>query len=165
MEIVCFGNDHVAAIMDLEVTFRRNTCFVRNLDGVDMLKGNRSTNLYTINLHEMTSSSPICLMALPTSTKSWFDKSQKHQWETNDHEDIGKLGAKGDIDFFIGFSSTSYAYKDDYMGGQPLDVTRTALAAPANLNPQTPNASTTTAKIAPTPTNSSTKAPSIPNTS
>ncbi|GJV37641.1 hypothetical protein Tco_1410118 [Tanacetum coccineum] len=38
---------------DLEVAFRRNSCFVRNLDGVDLLKGNRSTNLYTINLHEM----------------------------------------------------------------------------------------------------------------
>ncbi|GJR41497.1 retrovirus-related pol polyprotein from transposon TNT 1-94 [Tanacetum coccineum] len=71
---VHFGNDHVAAILgyDLEVTFRRNTCFVRNLEGVDLLKGNRTTNLYTINLHEMASASPICLMAHATSTKSWL---------------------------------------------------------------------------------------------
>nr|GFB46500.1 integrase, catalytic region, zinc finger, CCHC-type, peptidase aspartic, catalytic [Tanacetum cinerariifolium] len=27
---------------DLEVTFRRNACFVRNLEGVDLLKGDRS---------------------------------------------------------------------------------------------------------------------------
>ncbi|GJU69984.1 retrovirus-related pol polyprotein from transposon TNT 1-94 [Tanacetum coccineum] len=46
---------------DLEVTFRRNTCFIRNLEGVDLLKGNRTINLYTINLHEMASASPICL--------------------------------------------------------------------------------------------------------
>ncbi|GJW77912.1 retrovirus-related pol polyprotein from transposon TNT 1-94 [Tanacetum coccineum] len=57
---------------DLEVAFRRNSCFVRNLDGVDLLKGNRSTNLYTINLHEMASASPICLMARASSTKSWL---------------------------------------------------------------------------------------------
>nr|GFA73611.1 hypothetical protein [Tanacetum cinerariifolium] len=91
---VCFGNDHVAAILDfvdlqwgnilitrvyfieglghnlfsvgqfydsdLEVAFKRNACFIRNLEGVDLLKGNRSTNLYTINLHEMASASPIC---------------------------------------------------------------------------------------------------------
>ncbi|GJV92269.1 retrovirus-related pol polyprotein from transposon TNT 1-94 [Tanacetum coccineum] len=57
---------------DLEVAFRRNTCFVRNLEGVDLLKGNRTTNLYTINLHEMASASPICLMARATSTKSWL---------------------------------------------------------------------------------------------
>nr|GEW64279.1 hypothetical protein [Tanacetum cinerariifolium] len=41
--------------LDLEVTFRRNTCFVRNLEGVDLLSGNRKTNLYTINLHEILS--------------------------------------------------------------------------------------------------------------
>ncbi|GKB78838.1 retrovirus-related pol polyprotein from transposon TNT 1-94, partial [Tanacetum coccineum] len=56
----------------LEVAFRRNTCFVRNLEGVDLLKGNRTTNLYTINLYGMASASPICLMARATSTKSWL---------------------------------------------------------------------------------------------
>ncbi|GJV67584.1 retrovirus-related pol polyprotein from transposon TNT 1-94 [Tanacetum coccineum] len=40
---------------DLEVAFRRNTFFVRNLEGVDLLKGNGGTNLYTINLFEMLS--------------------------------------------------------------------------------------------------------------
>nr|GEY93068.1 hypothetical protein [Tanacetum cinerariifolium] len=54
------------------VAFRRNACFVRNLEGVDLLKGDRSTNLYTINLHEMASVSPICLMAQASSTKSWL---------------------------------------------------------------------------------------------
>nr|GFA52380.1 retrovirus-related Pol polyprotein from transposon TNT 1-94 [Tanacetum cinerariifolium] len=42
------------------------------LDGVDLLKGNRSTNLYTINLYDMASASPICLMARATPTKSWL---------------------------------------------------------------------------------------------
>nr|GEY11207.1 putative ribonuclease H-like domain-containing protein [Tanacetum cinerariifolium] len=57
---------------DLEVAFRRNTCFIRDLDGVDLLKGNHSTNLYTINLYDMASTSPICLMARETPTKSWL---------------------------------------------------------------------------------------------
>nr|GEY79060.1 hypothetical protein [Tanacetum cinerariifolium] len=57
---------------DLEVAFRRNVCFVRNLEGVDLLPRNRTTNLYTINLHEMASASPICLMARASSTKSWL---------------------------------------------------------------------------------------------
>nr|GEV68438.1 retrovirus-related Pol polyprotein from transposon TNT 1-94 [Tanacetum cinerariifolium] len=57
---------------DLEIAFRRNTCFVRNLEGVDLLSGNRTTNLYTINLYEMASASLICLMAHATSTKSWL---------------------------------------------------------------------------------------------
>nr|GEW10277.1 Gag-Pol polyprotein [Tanacetum cinerariifolium] len=57
---------------DLEVAFRRNACFIINLEGVDLLKGDRSTNLYTINLHEMASASPVCLMARASSTKSWL---------------------------------------------------------------------------------------------
>nr|GEV75117.1 retrovirus-related Pol polyprotein from transposon TNT 1-94 [Tanacetum cinerariifolium] len=57
---------------NLEATFRRNACFVKNLEGVDLLKGDHSTNLYTINLHEMASVSPICLMARASSTKSWL---------------------------------------------------------------------------------------------
>nr|GEW41165.1 retrovirus-related Pol polyprotein from transposon TNT 1-94 [Tanacetum cinerariifolium] len=57
---------------DLEVAFRRNPCFIRDLDGVDLLKGNRSTNIYTINLYDMTSASPMCLMARVTLTKSWL---------------------------------------------------------------------------------------------
>nr|GEZ32758.1 retrovirus-related Pol polyprotein from transposon TNT 1-94 [Tanacetum cinerariifolium] len=89
MGTVRFGNNHVAAILDfglshnlfsvgqfcdsdLEVAFRRNACFVRNLEGVDLLKGDRSINLYTINLNEMASASPICLMASASSTKSWL---------------------------------------------------------------------------------------------
>nr|GFA06297.1 hypothetical protein [Tanacetum cinerariifolium] len=63
---VRFGNDHAATILgfgqfcdsDLEVAFRRNACFVRNLEG--------------INLHEMASASPICLMDRTSSTKSWL---------------------------------------------------------------------------------------------
>nr|GEX61940.1 retrovirus-related Pol polyprotein from transposon TNT 1-94 [Tanacetum cinerariifolium] len=42
------------------------------LEGVDLLKGDHSTNLYTINLNEMASASPICLMARASSTKSWL---------------------------------------------------------------------------------------------
>nr|GFA80249.1 integrase, catalytic region, zinc finger, CCHC-type, peptidase aspartic, catalytic [Tanacetum cinerariifolium] len=57
---------------DLEVAFRRNDCFIRNLEGVDLLKGDCSINLYTINLHEMAYALPICLMARASSTKSWL---------------------------------------------------------------------------------------------
>nr|GEY58553.1 hypothetical protein [Tanacetum cinerariifolium] len=78
MGTVRFGNDHVAVILgqfcdsDLEVAFKRNAYFVKNLEGVDLLKGCRSINLYTINLHEMASASPVFLMACASSTKSWL---------------------------------------------------------------------------------------------
>nr|GEV42416.1 integrase, catalytic region, zinc finger, CCHC-type, peptidase aspartic, catalytic [Tanacetum cinerariifolium] len=163
---------------NLEVAFRRNKCFVRNLKGVDLLKGNHTINLYTINLYDMASASLICLMARASSTKSWlwhqrlshlnFDtindlakndlvsglpKFKYHKehlcpscekgkskrashppkpvpnsrqrkpdisflhvfgalcYPKNDREDIGKLGAKGDVGFFIGYSADSCAYR------------------------------------------------------
>ncbi|GJR57051.1 integrase, catalytic region, zinc finger, CCHC-type containing protein [Tanacetum coccineum] len=81
MGTVHFGNAHVTAILDLEVAFRRSTYFVRNLEGVDLLKENRTTSLYTINLHEITSASPICLMAHVTSTKEFTNQVLKAYFE------------------------------------------------------------------------------------
>nr|GFB02454.1 hypothetical protein [Tanacetum cinerariifolium] len=181
MGTVRFENDHVAAILGFGN--------LQNLEGVDLLKGDRSTNLYTINLNEMASASPICVMARASSTKSWlwhqrlshlkFDtindlarndlvaglpKFKYHKehlcpsllkeyfdtvgisyqmssvrtpqqngvverrnrtkldilflyvfgalcYPKNDREDIGKLGAKGDIGFFIRYSADSCTYR------------------------------------------------------
>ncbi|GJV87026.1 retrovirus-related pol polyprotein from transposon TNT 1-94 [Tanacetum coccineum] len=57
---------------DLEVAFRKNTCFIRNLEGVDLLSGSRDTNLYTISLDDMLKTSPICLLSKASKTKSWL---------------------------------------------------------------------------------------------
>ncbi|GKA93756.1 retrovirus-related pol polyprotein from transposon TNT 1-94 [Tanacetum coccineum] len=55
---------------DLEVSFQKSTCFVRDLQGNDLLTGNRRSNLYTISLQETTSSTPICLMAKASPTQA-----------------------------------------------------------------------------------------------
>nr|GFB26896.1 retrovirus-related Pol polyprotein from transposon TNT 1-94 [Tanacetum cinerariifolium] len=56
----------------LEVAFRKSTCFVRNEDGVDLLTGDRSSNLYTIALNEDASNSSTCLLAKASSSQSWL---------------------------------------------------------------------------------------------
>nr|GEY23763.1 retrovirus-related Pol polyprotein from transposon TNT 1-94 [Tanacetum cinerariifolium] len=56
----------------LEVTFQKSTCFVRNKDGVDLVTGDRSLNLYTIALNEITSNSLACLLAKASSSQSWL---------------------------------------------------------------------------------------------
>nr|GEX30871.1 hypothetical protein [Tanacetum cinerariifolium] len=38
---------------DLEVAFRQHTCFIHNLDGVDLLTGSRGNNPYTLSLQDM----------------------------------------------------------------------------------------------------------------
>ncbi|GJR15214.1 retrovirus-related pol polyprotein from transposon TNT 1-94 [Tanacetum coccineum] len=55
---------------DLEVTFRKHMCYIRNLDGADLLSGSRDTNLYTISLDDMLKSSLICLLSKASKTKS-----------------------------------------------------------------------------------------------
>ncbi|GJR86421.1 retrovirus-related pol polyprotein from transposon TNT 1-94 [Tanacetum coccineum] len=57
---------------DLEVAFRKSTCFVRDLQGNDLLTGNHRSDLYTISLQETTSSTPICFMAKASPTQAWL---------------------------------------------------------------------------------------------
>ncbi|GJY13371.1 retrovirus-related pol polyprotein from transposon TNT 1-94 [Tanacetum coccineum] len=44
---------------NLKVAFCQHTCFIRNLEGVDLLTGSRGNNLYTLSLRDMMASSPI----------------------------------------------------------------------------------------------------------
>nr|GFB33116.1 integrase, catalytic region, zinc finger, CCHC-type, peptidase aspartic, catalytic [Tanacetum cinerariifolium] len=57
---------------DLEVAFRQHTCFIRNLDRVDLLTGSWGNNLYILSLQDMLVSSPICLLSKASKTKSWL---------------------------------------------------------------------------------------------
>nr|GEV91206.1 hypothetical protein [Tanacetum cinerariifolium] len=75
---VRFGNDQFAPILGYgylvqgNVAFRKSTCFVRDLQGNDLLVGNRGSDLYTISLQESTSSTPLCLMDKATPTQAWL---------------------------------------------------------------------------------------------
>nr|GFB92296.1 integrase, catalytic region, zinc finger, CCHC-type, peptidase aspartic, catalytic [Tanacetum cinerariifolium] len=57
---------------DLKVAFRNHTCFVFNLEGVDLLSRSRGTNLYSLSIGDMMASSPTCLLLKATKTKSWL---------------------------------------------------------------------------------------------
>ncbi|GKF99462.1 hypothetical protein Tco_0298245 [Tanacetum coccineum] len=51
---------------DLEVAFSSKTCYVRNLEGDDLLTGGRESNLYTISISDMAAFSPVCMMSKAT---------------------------------------------------------------------------------------------------
>nr|GFA48478.1 integrase, catalytic region, zinc finger, CCHC-type, peptidase aspartic, catalytic [Tanacetum cinerariifolium] len=57
---------------DLEVAFRKHSCYVRDTDGVDFIKGSRGSNLYTISVEDMMKSSPICLLSKASKNTSWL---------------------------------------------------------------------------------------------
>ncbi|GKD55376.1 integrase, catalytic region, zinc finger, CCHC-type containing protein [Tanacetum coccineum] len=83
--IVRFENDYFCAIMgyedyvicdNLKVAFRKHSCYVRDVNGVDLITGNHGTNLYTISVEDMMKSSPICLLSKASKNKSWL----WHRW-------------------------------------------------------------------------------------
>nr|GEW43819.1 integrase, catalytic region, zinc finger, CCHC-type, peptidase aspartic, catalytic [Tanacetum cinerariifolium] len=57
---------------DLEVAFRKSTCFVRDLQGNNLPTGNYGSDLYTISLQESTSSTPLYLIAKASPTQAWL---------------------------------------------------------------------------------------------
>ncbi|GKD51837.1 hypothetical protein Tco_1280813, partial [Tanacetum coccineum] len=89
----------------LEVAFQKSTCFVRNEDGIDLLTGDRSSNLYTIALNKIASNSLACLLAKASSSQSWLC------YLLNNYDDVGKLKVKGDIGVFVGYSKESATFR------------------------------------------------------
>nr|GEX27078.1 retrovirus-related Pol polyprotein from transposon TNT 1-94 [Tanacetum cinerariifolium] len=57
---------------DLEVAFRKSTCYIRNLKGNDLLTGSHGTDLYSITLQDINCPNPICLIAKATSSQAWL---------------------------------------------------------------------------------------------
>nr|GEX83659.1 retrovirus-related Pol polyprotein from transposon TNT 1-94 [Tanacetum cinerariifolium] len=57
---------------DLEVAFKKHSCYVRDTYGVELIKGSRGSNLYTISVEDMLKSSPICLLSKASKNKTWL---------------------------------------------------------------------------------------------
>ncbi|GJZ91447.1 retrovirus-related pol polyprotein from transposon TNT 1-94 [Tanacetum coccineum] len=79
---------------DLEVAFRKSMCFVRDLQGNDLLTGNRGTDLYTISLQETTSSTPSVYVKHPPlsmvmASKTFHLKLYLHQLVFKEECEIG----------------------------------------------------------------------------
>nr|GEZ69811.1 integrase, catalytic region, zinc finger, CCHC-type, peptidase aspartic, catalytic [Tanacetum cinerariifolium] len=71
---VRFRKDHFGAIMGYGdyVIGDRHSCYIRDTDGVEIIKGSRGYNLYTISIEDMMKSSPICLLSKASKNKSWL---------------------------------------------------------------------------------------------
>nr|GFB43846.1 retrovirus-related Pol polyprotein from transposon TNT 1-94 [Tanacetum cinerariifolium] len=57
---------------DLDVAFRKSTCYIRDLKGNDLLTGSCEIDLYSITLQDTSSPNPICFMAKVTSSQAWL---------------------------------------------------------------------------------------------
>nr|GEU85690.1 retrovirus-related Pol polyprotein from transposon TNT 1-94 [Tanacetum cinerariifolium] len=71
---------------DQEVVFQKHSCYVRDTDGVELIKGSHGSNLYTISVEDMMKVfGSLC-------------------YPTNDSEDLGKLQPTADIGIFVGYA-------------------------------------------------------------
>nr|GEV34491.1 integrase, catalytic region, zinc finger, CCHC-type, peptidase aspartic, catalytic [Tanacetum cinerariifolium] len=75
---VRFRNDHFGAIIGYgdyvicNSVISKHSCYVGDTDGVELIKGSRGSNLYTISVEDMIKSSPICLFSKASKIKSWL---------------------------------------------------------------------------------------------
>ncbi|GJT68020.1 retrovirus-related pol polyprotein from transposon TNT 1-94 [Tanacetum coccineum] len=99
---------------DLEVAFWKSTCFVRDLQGNDLLTGNPGTDLYIISLQETTSSIPICLMAKVSPTQAWLWHRRLSHLNFDYINLLSrryKMKEKGDPCILVGYSTQSKGYR------------------------------------------------------
>nr|GEY65902.1 retrovirus-related Pol polyprotein from transposon TNT 1-94 [Tanacetum cinerariifolium] len=125
---------------DLEVAFQKHSCYVQDTDGVELIKGFRGSNLYTISIEDMIKSSPILprtpqqngvverqnrTLVEAARTKLVFSKALMFLWAkavatavfgalcypTNDSEDLGKLQPTDDTGIFVGYAPSRKGYR------------------------------------------------------
>nr|GEX83872.1 integrase, catalytic region, zinc finger, CCHC-type, peptidase aspartic, catalytic [Tanacetum cinerariifolium] len=57
---------------DLEVAFRKSTCYIRDLKGNELITGSRGMDLYSITLQDINCPNLICLMVKASSSQAWL---------------------------------------------------------------------------------------------
>nr|GEV78756.1 integrase, catalytic region, zinc finger, CCHC-type, peptidase aspartic, catalytic [Tanacetum cinerariifolium] len=104
--ILRFGNDHFGVIigqyydLDLKVALRKHSCYVRYVDGVELLKEAVATASYTQNkslIHTHHIKTPYELVHGKKPDLTFLHVFGALCYPTNDSEDLGKLKAKADI--------------------------------------------------------------------
>ncbi|GKA12857.1 retrovirus-related pol polyprotein from transposon TNT 1-94 [Tanacetum coccineum] len=112
---------------DLEVAFRKHTCFVRDLDGVDLIKGSHGMNLYTISVEDMMRSSPIFLLSKASKNKSWL-------WHRRlNHLNFGTLNDLARKDLVRGLPRLMFV-KDHMCSACQIGKSRKATHKPKTVN-------------------------------
>nr|GEY28526.1 retrovirus-related Pol polyprotein from transposon TNT 1-94 [Tanacetum cinerariifolium] len=109
MGTFCFGNDHVAAILEAA-----RTMLIFSHAPLFLWAEAIATACFTQNrsiIHRRFSKTPYELINGRKPNISFLNVFGALYYPKNDREDIGKLGAKGYIGFFIGYSVDSCAYR------------------------------------------------------
>ncbi|GJV56335.1 integrase, catalytic region, zinc finger, CCHC-type containing protein [Tanacetum coccineum] len=107
---------------DLEVAFKKHSCYVRDTDGVELIKDSCSSNLYTISIEDMMKSSPIFLLSKAPKNKSWLWHHRLNHLNFGTINDLARMDLlvhdkKPDLTFFHVFGALCYpTYDSEYLG-------------------------------------------------
>nr|GEZ40605.1 uncharacterized mitochondrial protein AtMg00810-like [Tanacetum cinerariifolium] len=115
---------------DLEVAFRKSTCYVRDLQGNNLVTGNRGSNLYTIFIQESTSSTPLCLMAKASPTQAWL-------WHRRlSHLNFNYINLLSKKDIVIGLPKLKYVKDQLYSSCELSKAKRSSFKSKAVPSPK-----------------------------
>ncbi|GJT98147.1 retrovirus-related pol polyprotein from transposon TNT 1-94 [Tanacetum coccineum] len=99
---------------DLEVAFRKHSCYVRDTDGVELIKEVVATACYTQNrslIHTRYCKTPYELVHDKKPDLTFFRVFGALCYPTNDSEDFGKLQPTADIGIFVGYAPSRKGYR------------------------------------------------------
>ncbi|GKE46768.1 integrase, catalytic region, zinc finger, CCHC-type containing protein, partial [Tanacetum coccineum] len=119
---------------DLEVAFRKSTCYIHDLKGNDLLISSLGTGLYSITLQDTSTPNPICLIAKATSSQAWL-------WHRRlSHLNFNSINLLSKIDSVIGLLKLKFV-KDhlcsSYRGIEFLNKTLHAYFAQEGIKHET----------------------------
>nr|GEU85892.1 retrovirus-related Pol polyprotein from transposon TNT 1-94 [Tanacetum cinerariifolium] len=99
---------------DLEVAFRKHLCYVRDTDGVELIKEVVATACYTQNrslIHTRHNKTPYELVHNKKPDLTFLRIFGALCYPTNDNEDLGKLQPTADIGIFVGYAPSRKGYR------------------------------------------------------
>nr|GEV58917.1 retrovirus-related Pol polyprotein from transposon TNT 1-94 [Tanacetum cinerariifolium] len=69
----CRYTKHSPKLLEYAIgTCSKHSCYVHDTNGVELIKGSRGSNLYTISIEDVMKSSQICLLSKASKNKSWL---------------------------------------------------------------------------------------------
>nr|GEU93699.1 retrovirus-related Pol polyprotein from transposon TNT 1-94 [Tanacetum cinerariifolium] len=102
----------------------KHTCFVWNLEGVDLLSGSHGSNLYTISIADMMKSSPICLLSKGSKMKSWLWHRRLTHLNFSTINQLAKQGLVKGLPKLKYTKDHLQSKLDEDPNGTPVDPTR-----------------------------------------
>nr|GEV47159.1 Gag-Pol polyprotein [Tanacetum cinerariifolium] len=96
---------------DLEVAFKKHSCYVRDTNGVELIKGSYCSNLYIILVEDMMKSSSICLLSKASKNKSWLWHRRLNHLNFDTINDLARKDLVRDRKMKLQRSSSNFSSK------------------------------------------------------